>query len=48
MRKETPSWSRLAEMLLASTRGGMSYRKVARWAREHLGMVIPPAWCKPS
>ena len=36
--------SRLAEMLLASTLGGMSYRKVVRWARLHLGMVISTAW----
>jgi len=36
--------SRLAEMLLASTLGGMSYRKVVRWARQHLGMVISTAW----
>jgi putative transposase len=35
---------RLAEMLLASTLGGMSYRKVVRWARLHLGMVISTAW----
>lgn len=34
---------RLAEMLLASTLGGMSYRRVVRWARHHLGMVISPA-----
>lgn len=36
--------SRLAEMLLSSTLGGMSYRKVVRWARQHLGMVISTAW----
>ena len=36
--------SRLAEMLLASTLGGMSYRKVVRWARLHLGMAISTAW----
>jgi transposase-like protein len=36
--------SRLAEMLLSSTLGGMSYRKVVRWARLHLGMVISTAW----
>ncbi len=36
--------SRLAEMLLASTLGGMSYRKVVRWARQHLGMVLSTAW----
>jgi len=36
--------SQLAEMLLASTLGGMSYRKVVRWARLHLGMVISTAW----
>ncbi len=36
--------SRLAEMLLASTLGGMSYRKVVKWARHHLGMVISTAW----
>jgi transposase-like protein len=36
--------SRLAEMLLASTLGGMSYRQVVRWARLHLGMVISTAW----
>jgi putative transposase len=35
---------RLAEMLLASTLGGMSYRRVVRWARHHLGMVISPVW----
>lgn len=35
---------RLAEMLLSSTLGGMSYRKVVRWARQHLGMVISTAW----
>ena len=34
----------LAEMLLASTLGGMSYRKVVKWARHHLGMVISTAW----
>jgi putative transposase len=38
------SESRLAEMLLASTLGGMSYRKVVHWARRHLGMVISAAW----
>jgi hypothetical protein len=31
---------RLVEMLLASTLGGMSYRKVLSWARHHLGLVI--------
>ena len=36
--------SRLVEMLLASTLGGMSYRKVVNWARQHLGMVISPVW----
>lgn len=36
--------SRLAEMLLASTLGGMSDRKGVRWAREHLGMLISSAW----
>lgn len=36
--------ARLAEMLLGSTLGGMSYRKVVRWARQHLGMVISPVW----
>jgi transposase-like protein len=36
--------SRLAEMLLASTLGGMPYRQVVRWARQHLGMVISAAW----
>jgi transposase-like protein len=35
---------RLTEMLLSSTLGGMSYRKVVRWARQHLGMVISTAW----
>ncbi len=35
---------RLAEMLPSSTLGGMSYRKVVRWARQHLGMVISTAW----
>jgi len=35
---------RLAEMLLASTLGGMSYRKVVSWARHHLGLVISTAW----
>jgi putative transposase len=35
---------RLAEMLLASTLGGMSYRRVVRWARQYLGMVISPVW----
>ncbi|MBI1982903.1 MAG: transposase, partial [Acidobacteria bacterium] len=38
------SEARLTEMLLASTLGGMSYRKVVRWARQHLGMVISTAW----
>ena len=38
------SEARLAEMLLASTLGGMSYRKVVNWARHHLGMVISTAW----
>ena len=38
------SEARLAEMLLASTLGGMSYRKVVNWARHHLGMVISAAW----
>ncbi len=36
--------SRLAEMLLASTLGGMSYRKVVNWTRHHLGMVISTTW----
>lgn len=36
--------SRWAEMLLASTLGGMSYRKVVKWAHYHLGMVISTAW----
>jgi len=36
--------ARLAERLLASTLGGMSYRKVVSWARHHLGLVISPAW----
>lgn len=36
--------ARLAEMLLSSTLGGMSYRKVVNWARHHLGLVISPAW----
>jgi hypothetical protein len=35
---------RLAEMLLASTLGGMPYRKVVSWARHHLGLVISTAW----
>ena len=35
---------RLAEMLLASTLGGMSYRKVVNWARHHLGAVISADW----
>jgi hypothetical protein len=35
---------RLAEMLLASTLGGMWYRKVVSWARHHLGLVISTAW----
>jgi transposase-like protein len=35
---------RLAEMLLASTLGGMPYRKVVSWARRHLGLVISTAW----
>jgi putative transposase len=35
---------RLAEMLLASTLGGMAYRKVVSWARHHLGLVISTAW----
>jgi transposase-like protein len=35
---------RLAEMLLASTLGGMAYRRVVRWARHYLGMVISPVW----
>ena len=34
----------MAERLLASTLGVMSYRKVVRWARRHLGMVISTAW----
>lgn len=38
------SEARLAEMLLASTLGGMSYRKVVNWTRRHLGMVISSAW----
>lgn len=38
------SEARLAEMLLASTLGGMSYRKVVNWARHHLGMVLSTAW----
>lgn len=33
----------LAEMLLASTVGGMPYRKVASWARHHMGLVISTA-----
>jgi len=36
--------ARLAEMLLASTLGGMSYRKVVNWARHYLGLVISPVW----
>lgn len=36
--------ARRAEMLLTSTLGGMSYRKVVSWARHHLGMVISTAW----
>ena len=36
--------ARLAEMLLASTLGGMSYRKVVNWARRHLGAVISADW----
>ena len=36
--------ARLAEMLLASTSGGMSYRKVVNWARRHLGAVISADW----
>ena len=39
-----PSASRVAEMLLSSTLGGMSYRKVVRWARQYLGVVISPVW----
>lgn len=35
---------RLTEMLLASTLGGMSYRKVVNWARHHLGTVISADW----
>jgi len=35
---------RLAEMLLASTLGGMPYRKVVSWACHHLGLVISTAW----
>src|SRR5437762_1827337 len=35
---------RLAEMLLASTLGGLSYRKVVNWARHHLGLAISTAW----
>jgi transposase-like protein len=31
-------------MLLASTLGGMSYRKVVNWARHHLGTVISADW----
>lgn len=38
------SQARLAEMLLASTLGGMSYRKVVNWARRHLGAVISADW----
>lgn len=38
------SEARLTEMLLACTLGGLSYRKVVRWARQHLGMVISTAW----
>jgi len=38
------SEAQLAEMLLASTLGGMSYRKVVSWARHYLGMVISTAW----
>ena len=36
--------SRLAEMLLACTLGGMAYRKVVRWARDHLGLVLSAVW----
>jgi transposase-like protein len=36
--------ARLAEMVLASTLGGMSYRKVVNWARRHLGAVISADW----
>jgi transposase-like protein len=35
---------RLAEMLLASTLGGMLYCKVVSWARQHLGLAISTAW----
>jgi putative transposase len=38
------SQARLSEMLLASTLGGMSYRKVVNWARRHLGTVISADW----
>src|SRR5436309_9382147 len=38
------SQARLAEMLLASTLGGLSYRKVVNWARHHLGLAISTAW----
>ena len=38
------SQARLTEMLLASTLGGMSYRKVVSWARRYLGMTISAAW----
>lgn len=36
--------ARLAEMLLSSTLGGLSYRKVVGWARRHLGLVLSTAW----
>jgi transposase-like protein len=36
--------ARLAEMLLSSTLGGLSYRKVVSWARRHLGLVLSTAW----
>jgi len=36
--------SRLTEMLLACTLGGMAYRKVVRWARDHLGLVLSAVW----
>ena len=36
--------SRLAEMLLACTLGGIAYRKVVRWARDHLGLVLSAVW----
>jgi putative transposase len=36
--------SRLVEMLLACTLGGMAYRKVVRWAGNHLGLVLSAVW----